>query len=400
MNKRFIIRIGAFIGILAVGFFGMTALGSAEKESNKRELEPEIRTVETQTVTYGDIALEVHGNGVVESQRTLKIISEVTGQLVFAKNNLKDGTFTKEGEVIARVDDREVLNNLFSMRSDFINTVASVLPDLKIENTDIYKKWLDYFYSLDIKTTIPDLPQITDSQEKIKISTRNVFTKYYNVKNQEIYLSRHTITAPFDGYVKSNGLIVGVFISKGQELFTLNDAKNLEIAIPLLVDEVNFINFSNPPRVKINSESGSDRSLTGHIYRKQNLIDKNSQSLNVYVTFINSNLDPYFLPGNYVTVTIEGKLMRNCASIPRYVVDNENYVFTMEDGKLAKRKIDLAAFQGDNVIIHKSLPEKTEIVTTILQKPLIGMRIQSVNGINDSEEPAGNQDKYESLTHN
>ena len=49
------IKIGAVIGILIVGVLIMFALGSTEKESNKREVEPEVRLVETQSVIFEDI---------------------------------------------------------------------------------------------------------------------------------------------------------------------------------------------------------------------------------------------------------------------------------------------------------------------------------------------------------
>ena len=101
--------------------------------------------------------------------------------------------------------------------------------------------------------------------------------------------------------------------------------------------------------------------------------------MNVYVSFTNEQLNPYFLPGNYVTLKIHGKKLNNVAKIPRYVVDNEDYVYTLEDGNLAKRKVEVVAFQGDVAVIKNTLPNNIQIVTTILQKPLIGMQIKSAN---------------------
>jgi len=71
--------------------------------------------------------------------------------------------------------------------------------------------------------------------------------------------------------------------------------------------------------------------------------------------------------------------MSDVAKIPRYVVNNENHVYTMEDGKLARREVEVVAIQGDVAIIKNTVPDETKIITTILQKPLIGMNIKSVN---------------------
>jgi multidrug efflux pump subunit AcrA (membrane-fusion protein) len=397
-KKSTMIKAGSVLGIVVLGFLIMSVLGSTEKSSNKRELEPEVRLVETQSVNFDDLVLEIAGNGVIESQRSLNMVSEATGQVWFAKNDLKDGTYVGKGELIIEVDPREVENNLFTFRSEFMNALALVLPEIKIENESAYTKWHRYFNSLDIHEAVPDLPEINDSQEKIKLSGRGIFSKYYAVKNQEILLSKYRITAPFSGYIKSNGIIKGSFVSRGQQLFTLSDAVNVEIAVPLLIDEVNLINFSNPPAVRIFPDKYQNEIIYGKIYRKEKLLNRDSQTLNVYVSFTNGKLNSHFLPGNYVTVKIEGAQLKDVAKIPRYVVDNESYVFTMEDGKLARRKVDVVAMQGNFAIIKKAGEQDVKIVTTILQKPLIGMDIKSINESIELKEEIPEEDKSQQLS--
>jgi multidrug efflux pump subunit AcrA (membrane-fusion protein) len=306
-------------------------------------------------------------------------VSEATGIVLLAKNDLKDGTFVGKGETILEVDSREVENTLFTLRSGFMNAIAAVLPEIKIENAESYDKWYDYFIKLDIHKPTPVLPEISNSQEKVKLSGRQIFSKYYAVKNQEILLSKYKIVAPFSGYISSQGIIEGSFVSRNQPLFSLSDAQNVEIAVPLLVEEVNLIDFSKIPSVKIYSDENNESVLNGKIFRKETNLDRNSQTINVYVTFNNKKLNPYFLPGNYVSLKIRGKKFYDVAQIPRYVIDNEQYVYTMEDGKLAKLKVDVVTIQGDVAIIKHTVPEDMKIVTTILQKPLIGMNIKSSN---------------------
>ena len=379
LNKKNLIRLGSVVGILILGFFIMFVLASTEKHSNKRDVEPEVRLVETQSVYFEDLALEIEGNGVIESKKTLNVISEANGPVLFAKNDLKDGTFVREGDLIIEIDAREIENSLYTMRSEFLNTLAQVLPDIKVEDPKAYEKWYNYFINIDIHQTTPELPDISGSQEKIKLSTRSVFSKYYAVKNQEILLSKYKITAPFTGYIKSNGVVEGSFVSKGSHLFTLSDAVNVEIAVPLLIDEVNLINFSTPPVVKIFPDNHQEEVVIGKIYRKETLLNRNSQTLNVYVSFSNGNLNSFFLPGNYVKVKIEGMMFKNVAKIPRHVLDNEQFVYTMEDGKLARRKVDLVAIQGNDAVIKYAGNDDMNIITTILQKPLIGMPVKSAN---------------------
>ena len=108
MSKKILIKSLVVVAILAVGFLGLSLLGSTEKESKKRDIKPEIRIVETQTITFHDLALEIEGNGVIESTQKLFTVSEATGRVLYAKNNLKNGTFVKENEKILEIDSREI----------------------------------------------------------------------------------------------------------------------------------------------------------------------------------------------------------------------------------------------------------------------------------------------------
>ncbi len=391
IKKKNILKTTGVVVILVVGFLSMNFLGSTQKQSNKRETKPEIRTVEVQNLNFGEIALEVKGNGVINPQQSLSLISEVNGKVTFAKNNLKSGTSVEKGEIILQFDSREAENQLYSLRSDFLNTVATILPDLKIENQIIYDKWYNYFQSIDIEKDIPELPQLSNSQEKIKVSTRNILTKYYNVKNQEILLSKHTINAPFRGFIKSNGIIENSFVSRGQHICDLEDVVNLEIAVPLLVKDFKMIDFNRFPQVQILTNEDEGSSIKGRIVRTDQNLSRNSQTLNVYVSFTNPNLNTSFLPGKYADVLIEGKTIQNAASVPRHIVEDNKFVYTMEKGKLARRTIELLAIQENQAIIKNTFPENTQVVTTILQKPIIGMEIKILGETYKDQEISGTE---------
>jgi len=387
MKKGTMKKIIITITIIAFGFLGMMYLTSTNKTSNKRKEVVNIRKVETKKVIYDDFTLSVKGNGIVKSKQSLDVVSEATGKVLYAKNNAKNGTYYKKGEIILKIDSREVKNDLYSFRSDFMNSVASMLPELKNENNDEqYKKWYSYFNSLDIVKETPELPQTTDTREKIKASSRNVFSKYYKVKNQEILLSKYNIAAPFDGYISNSELIENSYVTRGQRLFTLIDAKNLEIAIPLLVDEVNLINFNTPPKVKIYSQKDKSKYIKGRIYRKDINLERTTQTINVYVSFVNRALASDFLPGNYVEAEITGKKLADVTIIPRHLIDSEGNVFVIKNGKLGRENVDVLTYQQDHAIISRSIPENSELVTTILQKPLVGMRISSINDPEPKDE--------------
>lgn len=374
------IKLISFISILALGIVIMIVLGASDKKSTKREVIPEIRKVETIPIIYRDVQLEVAGNGVIESRKTLDIVSEVYGLVVYAVNDLKSGTYVNKGELICKIDPRQAENNIYSLRSELMKTISAFLAHAMLDDKKLYEKWLTYFNTLETNTDIPEFPEISNSREKILISSHNLFTQYYTVKNAEILLSKHTINAPFNGYITSNDIIRGSFVSAGQIIITLRDIKNIEISIPLLLEDANWVDFSGNPPAKIFWGDNQQEWVTGTVIRKDNQLDRNSQSINVFVQLENSDLNPNLFPGNYVNVLIQGKTIPDVATVPRFTIDNDNNIyFVDEESKLGRTTVDIVSVQGDVVLIRRSLPDNIRIVTTILQKPLIGMPIQDVS---------------------
>jgi hypothetical protein len=202
------------------------------------------------------------------------------------------------------------------------------------------------------------------------------------VKNAEIILSKHIIVAPFSGYLTSNGIVKDSYINFGQKLASLQNVTDLEISVPLLLEDAKWIDFNNNPQVKVYWKNDQDSWVYGNIYRKENQLNPNSQSLNVFVSLTNNSQNEYLFPGNYVRVLIEGITIPDVAEIPRYIVDNDNNLYFIDDSsRLGRTRVNIAAVQGDKLLIEKTLLDSTKIVTSILQKPLIGMLIEDVDEI-------------------
>lgn len=381
-KKSTILKILSFFLILIIGVFGMKMLGSSKKQTKKRAVVQEVRKVETQLLTHGDVQIKIEGNGTIKAQKTVDIVSEVQGIVTFAKNDLKSGTYVKKDEIICKIDPRQAENSFHSQYAEFMRVLISFLAYTNSESEDLYNKWSKYSNELDINKPIKDLPEITDPREKNQAINNNILTQYYAVKNAEIALSKHTIFAPFDGYITSNGIVKDSYVNFGQKLVSLQDVTNIEIPVPLLLEDAKWIDFSKNPKVKVYWGNDPDSWTYGKIYRKENQLNRNSQSINVFVSLENKTLNQNLFPGNYVRVLIEGITIPNVATIPRNIVDNDNQIYFVDDSsKLGRMRVNIVSVQGDMILIEKSLRDSLRIVTSILQKPLLGMPIEDVNTI-------------------
>ncbi len=289
-KKNVIIKILSFIMILIIGVFGMKILGSSKKQTKKRAVVQEVRKVETQLLTHGDVQILIEGNGTIVAQKTVDMVSEVQGIVTFAKNDLKSGTYVKKGEIICKIDPRLAENFYQSQYAEFMRVLISFLAYTNSESDALYNKWSKYSNELDINEQITDLPEITDPRERNQAISNNIFTQYYAVKNAEIALSKYSIFAPFDGYITSTGIVKDSYVNFGQRLVSLQDITNIEISVPLLLKDAKWIDFSNNPKVKVYWGSESNSWSYGNIYRKENQLNRNSQSINVFVSLENNVL--------------------------------------------------------------------------------------------------------------
>jgi len=306
----------------------------------------------------------------------LNLVSFVGGEVIYSKEDLKSGLLVKKGEILLKIDDREAQNRTQQVRSGLINAIVSLIPELRGNaQTGTYEKWNNYLEQLNMSNT-PDLPSISDAQERIRVSMHNIFNQHAMVKNAEITLERHTIRAPFDGYLVSDGVIAGTWISPGQVVVSLINPFQLEIAVPLALSELQLLSDDSRPLATVTPTEDPGKHLSGYLGRQNAHIDKRSQTVTIHVELDNPDLDPAFLPGNYMDIYIQGKKFSDVAVLPRDVVAPGPYVYTMEDSLLARYPVEVLASEGDSLIISRGLVASgSDVVTTLLQNPIIGMRI-------------------------
>jgi RND family efflux transporter MFP subunit len=369
-------RVGTAISILVVGIAAMSILAATKEETNKKEATQRVRQVATTPLIYADHTLQIHGNGSIESQQLLDLVSFVGGEVVYSRGDLKSGLQVNQGDILLKIDDREAQNRILQARSGLINAIVSLIPELRGNAQDkTYKKWNDYLEQLNMSTT-PELPLITDAQERIRVSMHNIFNQHATVKNTEITLDRHTIRAPFDGYLVNDGVIAGTWISPGQVAVSLINPFQLEIAVPLALSELDLLSDDEIPTAIVTPSEDPSKHLTGILHRQNAHIDKRSQTVTIHVELSNPDLDPAFLPGNYMDIYIQGNKLQNVALLPRDVIAPGPYVYTMEDSLLARYPVEIVASEGDSLLIARGeVAPGSQVVTTLLQSPIIGMRI-------------------------
>ncbi len=331
------------------------------------------RSVIAQKVYYSTITSPVTGDGRVISTQEVMVSAEVRGKILEGDVPFKEGQQFKKDDVLIRIYDKDTAFSLKSRKSSFLQKIAGILPDIKVDYSGSYQNWMNFFRAIDIDMDLPDLPEVGSEQEKIFIASRSILTEYYSIKGDEINLKKHIIHAPFSGTFTDVFMEVGAIANPGGTLAKIIRTDSLELEIPIETTDARWIEIGDLVEVISRDESTL---WEGRVVRKSSFVDMTTQSMSVFVGLSPEKEKPLF-EGQYLKAVFPGKANENVMEIPRNAVFNTNEVFTVEDGKLMKHTITISKI-NEKTLIFTGLEEGIELVVEPLVNALENSRVEIV----------------------
>ncbi len=394
MNKQKLIVLGVFVLILLGGYLLMRQFASMKTLPPERPKVVSSNFVKVDQVAYRELDTEVVAYGRITSAQPLSLIAEVGGRMFRGQVLLKPGVNFRKGQLLYRINDAEVRLNLQSRKSEFLNLIASALPDFKIDFTDDYPAWQAYFERLEIDKPLPELPAMSSSKVKTFLATRNILRDYYSIKSAEENLRKYYAYAPYDGSIATVNLETGTVVNPGATIATIIRTDELELEIPMEVSNVKWVKEGGT--VEVTSEDGS-RSWPGTVTRIADFVDPNSQSINVYIR-VDAGPDSGLYDGLYLRAIIPGSRLENAMEIPRRVLVNDDEVFVVEKGVLKTRKVNVQKVNQDQVLISpleaNGLTEGDSLVVEAPSNAIENMRVTTEVM---SAQPAAKKDQRDTV---
>ena len=354
--------------ILAGGFLLMMFLLNIKSEPPKREQVIRPKIVHAEIIKLTDVNSEIVAFGRLTSSQPIILYSEVAGILEKGQIQFRSASSFKKGDLLIKVDDRQVKLDLNSMKSDFLNALAAVLPEIKVDFPEKYEKFQNYFNGCDFETNLKSLPKTDNQKIKLFLTRFNVYKLFYNVKNLEIKLEKHFFYAPFNGSIVSADLHVGSSVRSGSKIGEIFNLDNLEVEIPIATQDIHWIK-QNKSVVLTSSEI--DGQWTGKIKRIGKSIDERTQTVQVFATV--SNSDENLINGVFLKASIPGSIIENAVSVPSRAIYNESFVYLVNNKKLDYRKVDVIRRQSDSVIVKGNIQSGDTLVTGLMQGVASGM---------------------------
>jgi len=372
--RKSLISIVTIIILFVLSYFLYGMLSNMEESPEEKKREDLKLFVHTEKVTYTTNTAKIIETGRLSSQHKVDLSAEVQGQILPGNVILKEGTNFKKGDLLIRIFDDEAKNNLKASKSRFMNGIAAILPDIRIDFPESYQKYQDFFNSIKIDKPLPELPKLDSDKEKVFLASRNILNDYFNIKSSEVRLAKYRLYAPFNGTFTAVYLETGSVANPGSRIASMIRTDKLELEISVRIEDVYWINVGDKVSV-----STKDRHNTwaGLVVRKSNFMDPSSQAVTVYVALNPEKNKPLF-PGQYLNAEFASKTLENSMEIPRNAVFNKNKVFTIVDGLLSENTVNILKSNETTVLIS-GLSVGADVVVEPLVNAKEGFKAEILN---------------------
>lgn len=361
--------IGAVLGLVLLVGAGYTAKTLIDNNQRPvREVPKTVKTVFTQNVLNTEIPIVVKANGNLVASRKVEIYSEVQGIFKESSKAFKSGQYYRKGEILMDINSREFYTSLLAQRSTLFDLITAMMPDLRFDYPESFDHWDAYLQDFDLQENLKPLPEPLDDQEKYFVNGRQVVTTYYNIKNLEERYSKYQIRAPFNGILTESVVNPGTLIRSGQKLGEFVSILDYELEVDVNQEYLDILQIGEP--VLLTSLSG-DNEWEGIVRRINGRLDQTTQTVKVYIGVQGSDL----IEGMYLEANIAARSEKNAIEIPRTLLQNENQLFAVEDGKLVIKEVNPVYFT-DRTAVIKGLLDGTKILSRPVPGAYSGMLVK------------------------
>jgi len=332
-----------------------------------------VNSVYAETIKNSDVPIVLSASGNLVAKNKIELYSEVQGILVPLNKEFRVGTTFQKGETILRINNEEHLASLQAQKSQLYNTIASVMPDIRLDYPESFEKWQAYLNNFDFHKSVPALPETSSDKEKLFVSGRNIYTTYYNVKNLEVRLSKYLIRAPYSGILTEALVNPGTLVRQGQKLGEFIDPSVYEIEIAINSNYKDLLQIGK--KVSLHDLERT-KNWTGKVVRINGKIDQTTQTIKVYIQLEGSDLKE----GMYLEADLDAKIVKGATELARKLLVNNESVYIVRDTVLMLVPVNIVHFNDQTAVVH-GLPDGSKMLSRPVPGAYDGMVVKIMDTV-------------------
>lgn len=318
--------------------------------------------VETAIAETGTIAREVSVSGVVEPIRSVGVNSQLAGALlaIYAE----EGVQVREGQVLARMDDRELAAQVASAEASY--TVA--------------KNAFERAEQLRERQVIT-----IDEYERDRTAHAAAKAQLDQLRTRRGYA---TVRAPVTGVVLEKRAEAGDVVGQQTRLFTIGDVSTKVVRVGVSELDVGMLAQGQPVRIAMDAVPGG--MFTGRVRRIFPAADPTTRLVPVEVALEGEGASRA-RPGFLARVSFQTGAGQQGLLVPASAVvgaAGDEAVFVVESGKAERRTVETGLTSAGRVQIVSGLQPGEVIVVTGNNMLRDGAEVRVVSGPDAGPAPA------------
>jgi len=320
------------------------------------------------------------------------LVADVRPQVagILQKRLFKEGSEVKEGQALYQIDP-----------AVYEAAVASAKAELQRAQAVLYQTRLTANrYAQLVKTNAISKQNNDDAQAAYKQAQAAVAAAEAGLKNAQINLDYTTVRSPISGRIGRSLVTPGALLSAHQAQnmavvqtldpiyvdVTQSSKEILSLKKDIAAGKLKTKGGAIP--VTLIMEDGTKYPQTGELTLSEVSVDPGTGTITLRAEF--PNPDNILLPGMFVRTELPQGTMEKALLVPQRAVMREAngtpYVYVVEDGKIAIRRLVTHRTQGQNWIVEEGLKPGEKVVIEGLQRIRPGVPVQIVPTMAEQEK--------------
>ena len=293
-------------------------------------------------------ARQVSATGVVSVVGGVALHSQVAGEVVFVSPALRPGAAVVAGQTLLRIDRQDFEIRLAGAQAQLRHAKAELEKE-QLKGEAHRQRHLRESPGAAVPAIVARLPQI--AREEAAVERAKLL-----VEKAELELSRTTVPAPFDGWVRTSRLQAGQVVRPLERLAQLFAKDAVQVEARLSQAEMAALGECARPTLAAGPPSGdlvgcrappvighaAQVQADGHLFdavveRVSAVVDLESRLATLYMRFADSvAVDAMPRPGTFATVTLDGPLLSSVFVLPERAQRDDGSIWIVVDGILER----------------------------------------------------------------
>jgi RND family efflux transporter MFP subunit len=300
--------------------------------------------------------------------REVTLASEVSGRVAWIAPEFIDGGSVVSGQVLVEVD----RTNYLAAEARAESGLADAELALKLEKAQAEQAALDWK-----KLGRGEPGELVLREPQIRAAEARIDSAEAEVERSRRDLERTTIRAPFDARVRRASVEVGAVVAPGTPVAELYSASELEVRLPFTLLDFGYLEAGATPGFDLTATIGGElRRWPAKLVRLEGEVERTTLSAYGFARVepdASGELPPV---GLFVGAVVPGRTLEDVVELPRYAVRGRDEVWVVDDGLLAKRKIEILRSGREELVVRGEFGPADQLVVTRLAAPLVGMKVE------------------------